>query len=116
VTSNLLHGLVRIPPDGEVVAAWKGCQNGEIRTPNLQAVTSEPEVADHALVQVPEPVRAAVEAEAREELFRDGRTSCGLATLQNEDAQTGPRQVSGADQPVVTGSDENRVVSRAHGR
>jgi hypothetical protein len=45
----------------------------------------------------------------KRQLFGHGRAANQVPTLEYTDPQTGPRQVAGADEAVVTGADDERI-------
>jgi hypothetical protein len=82
---------------------------------DVEAVGRQVQLADDLRAEQADDVRGDREAEAREDLLGDRGPAEQLALLEDEGAQAGPREVRGADQPVVAAANDHRVVRPGHG-
>ena len=88
----------------------KGGLEGE----HLVTVTWQLQVADDRGTEETHHVGQHREGEPRKDLFAHRRPADDVAPLEHQHLVTGLCQVGGADQPVVSGPDNDGVVSLAH--
>src|SRR5207244_9283219 len=81
---------------------------------NAIPVPREVELADDALVKQAAEVRGSRELEAGEDLLGRARAAEHRASLQDEDAPAGARQVRRRHQPVMPAADDERVPDFGH--
>ena len=77
----------------------------------LVAVCGQVQVADDLRVEEAVDVGSGGDLEAGKRLLGDAGAPDDVAPLEDQHAEPGPRQVAGGDQPVVPGSDDDRVVA-----
>src|SRR3954447_19711922 len=84
-----------------------------VRRQHLEAELPELQVRDDARVQDTHHVGEDRGAEAGRDLLGHGRPADDVAALEDEDLQPGLGEVAAAHQPVVTGPENDRVVTAA---
>ena len=72
------------------------------------------ELADDLGAEQADDVARDAEPEAGEDLLGDRGAAEHVALLEDERLQAGPGEVGGADEPVVTAADDDRVVALCH--
>jgi hypothetical protein len=88
----------------------------EVRLDQLEAMLRQLQLAGDGR-KVGELITAGVDVrpEARErDLFGEGHTADGMVSLEDQDFEPRPREVTGARQPVVPRADDDGVVPHRH--
>ena len=78
---------------------------------DVEAVLRQVELADDLGAEQADDVARDAEPEAREDLLGHRRAAEQVALLEDDGLQAGPGEVGGADEPVVTAADDDRVVA-----
>ena len=108
--------LRALEPSAELQIAAVGLRQ-EVRDRPLDhpvAVIGELHVGDDPRVQQADGVARHRVAEAGMELLRDRRPADHRAALEDAHPESGPREVEGAHQPVVSAADDHRIVPALH--
>ena len=84
------------------------------RRQDLKAVPLEVEIGDDFRMQQAHQVAEGRGPEAGRERFGDGRATDDRAALEHQRLLAGAGEIGGAGQPVVSGSDDDGVVSLDH--
>jgi len=86
-------------------------QVGQGTLQDAQAVLGETQIGDDPRVEQADRVAGDRIAEARVELLGHRRAADDMAALQHGNRQTGPRQIAGACQAIVTAADDDGVAA-----
>ena len=108
VPIQLAARLVMIGPGGEIVPI-EHRRDRALERQDLQPVTGKIEVANDLRPQQTHHVRELGELESGNDLLGHRRAAHDVPPLEDEHLFAGAREVRGADEPVVTGTDDDGV-------
>jgi hypothetical protein len=107
--------LLAIGPDRRRAAlALVERRERTVEREDVETVAWQVELADDLGPQQRNDVAEDREPKAREELLGDRRTAEDMPLLEHDCPHPGPRQVRGADEPVMATADHDRVVALGH--
>src|SRR5262245_14117626 len=95
-------------------AVEERCERGRIARQDVEAVLSEPQVANDFRPEEADDIGGDGNFEAGPEFFRDGATAEDVAAFQHADFLARPGEVCRGDEAVVAAADDKAVEMLTH--